>query len=293
MATEAQIEANRRNARCSTGPRTTLGKARSAMNALNHGVYSEGAVAIPRGPFAEEPRLLEEALEAIAVSLQPRDAIEWQQARRVAGIYNRLRRLDDFEAHALGADTGAHSRLVVLQQMVQHSDIESEVALGLYEALANPEGPDTVPEEEAPAWDVFAPFVVDAARPEGKGRWVKDLWTKDRVPVDGAEWRKATLALLLNYFGDLDAAIGWVWGFYREQVVACALAQTELLELAARRALDSTLATTITMSGRLGSQLHQQLAVFHQLAARELNSAEADEDLDREGADDGEEGEPS
>ena len=34
------IEANRRNAQKSTGPRTALGKLRSSRNALKHGFYS-------------------------------------------------------------------------------------------------------------------------------------------------------------------------------------------------------------------------------------------------------------
>jgi hypothetical protein len=38
MATPAQIEANRRNARKSTGPKTAAGKAASSRNALTHGL---------------------------------------------------------------------------------------------------------------------------------------------------------------------------------------------------------------------------------------------------------------
>jgi hypothetical protein len=37
MATKAQIEANRRNAQNSTGPKTAEGKAKSCMNRLSHG----------------------------------------------------------------------------------------------------------------------------------------------------------------------------------------------------------------------------------------------------------------
>ena len=37
---ERKIEANRRNARLSTGPRTEAGKNRSRYNAIKHGIFS-------------------------------------------------------------------------------------------------------------------------------------------------------------------------------------------------------------------------------------------------------------
>lgn len=42
MATQRQIDANRRNAAKSTGPRTEAGKARSKLNALCHTLATEG-----------------------------------------------------------------------------------------------------------------------------------------------------------------------------------------------------------------------------------------------------------
>ena len=42
MATKKQIEANRRNAKRSTGPRSAEGKAKSRRNALKTGLYAQG-----------------------------------------------------------------------------------------------------------------------------------------------------------------------------------------------------------------------------------------------------------
>jgi hypothetical protein len=44
MATQKQIEANRRNAQKSTGPKTEAGKATAKFNALKHGMTAEVAV---------------------------------------------------------------------------------------------------------------------------------------------------------------------------------------------------------------------------------------------------------
>jgi hypothetical protein len=44
MAPDRQIAANRENAKRSTGPRSEAGKARSARNALKHGLSAEHVV---------------------------------------------------------------------------------------------------------------------------------------------------------------------------------------------------------------------------------------------------------
>ncbi len=53
--TKKQIQANRERAKKSTGPRTPEGKARSASNALKHGMYAETLLV-----FGENERLLDE-----------------------------------------------------------------------------------------------------------------------------------------------------------------------------------------------------------------------------------------
>jgi len=63
MATEAQIEANRRNAAKSTGPRTPEGKARVRRNATRHGLCSGIALMAEEGPdYGKEFDLLHEDL---------------------------------------------------------------------------------------------------------------------------------------------------------------------------------------------------------------------------------------
>jgi hypothetical protein len=44
MITLAQTEANRRNASCSTGPRSAQGKANARLNAIKHGLRAEQLV---------------------------------------------------------------------------------------------------------------------------------------------------------------------------------------------------------------------------------------------------------
>jgi hypothetical protein len=71
MATEAQIEANRRNARNSTGPRTTAGRNKSRFNAVKHGFRAQKAV-MP----GEDPASLQERLDDWTADLQPRNSVE-------------------------------------------------------------------------------------------------------------------------------------------------------------------------------------------------------------------------
>lgn len=50
MTSLKQIEANRRNARASTGPKSSEGKARSRRNALRHGLTAETVIDVLEDP---------------------------------------------------------------------------------------------------------------------------------------------------------------------------------------------------------------------------------------------------
>ena len=85
MTSERKITANRANARASTGPKTAQGRARTARNALRHGLSL---------PVYSDPALSEE-VEALALAIAGPDATAEIQglARQVAEAQIDLRRV--------------------------------------------------------------------------------------------------------------------------------------------------------------------------------------------------------
>src|SRR4051812_23536625 len=83
MATAAKIEANRRNAQMSTGPKTESGKAKASLNSLKHG--GRAKVVAPVLP-QEDPRELEEKIRRWVEDLQPGDDPERDLVARAAKI---------------------------------------------------------------------------------------------------------------------------------------------------------------------------------------------------------------
>jgi hypothetical protein len=93
MTSDKQIQANRRNALKSTGPKTPEGKATARLNSTRHGLLSQ-EVLLPdedEGPFVE----LSEHLRA---ELQPVGELENQLVDRIIATQWRLRRLGRVEA---------------------------------------------------------------------------------------------------------------------------------------------------------------------------------------------------
>jgi hypothetical protein len=99
MSTEAQIEANRNNAEHSTGPRTEAGKAKSARNALRHGVYSMAKL-IP----GEDPEELDVLTKGILKDLNPLNTHETELVNQLIDLQWRLRRVTNEEARILSAE---------------------------------------------------------------------------------------------------------------------------------------------------------------------------------------------
>ncbi len=135
MGTAPQNEANRRNAKKSTGPRSKAGKAVSAANALRHGAYASTAMAIPRGRFAEDQADVDTYVEGIVRALMPRDDLELAQANRIARYFLQYRRLGVLEAEALAGDTSDESGLELLATMDRKSIDELGKERAAFKAL--------------------------------------------------------------------------------------------------------------------------------------------------------------
>ena len=98
MPTKAQINANRNNARKSTGPRTGEGKSRASKNALKHGLLARDTV-MP----GEDPADFDRQLSALEADIQPANSLEFELVRQIADAQWRMRRLTRLETGFLAA----------------------------------------------------------------------------------------------------------------------------------------------------------------------------------------------
>jgi hypothetical protein len=93
MTTKRQIEANRQNAKRSTGPITAAGCARSKRNALKHGLTAREVTVDD-----EEASKFEAFRDDIVRDLAPEGALEEELAQQIATDSWRLRRVLRLEA---------------------------------------------------------------------------------------------------------------------------------------------------------------------------------------------------
>ncbi|MGH6900185.1 MAG: hypothetical protein ACREJ5_27155, partial [Geminicoccaceae bacterium] len=92
-AISARAEASRRNGARSRGPKTTEGKARSAQNALKHGLRAQKYVVLP-----DEDGAAFAALEAALIAeLAPQGVLQMILAQRIARAAWRLERAERLE----------------------------------------------------------------------------------------------------------------------------------------------------------------------------------------------------
>lgn len=107
MASEAQVKANRENAKKSTGPRTAQGKAVVALNAVRHGLLSS----LPVLPGVEDPEDWQEHRQAVLSDLAPVGYLEVSLAERVALAIWRMGRAARWESAKATKSAGEASAL--------------------------------------------------------------------------------------------------------------------------------------------------------------------------------------
>src|SRR3954449_12322952 len=92
MTTFKQIEANRRNARRSTGPTTAEGQLRSRRNAVRHGLMAETVIGVLED--AEDYKAFE---AAVIADYDAQSAVERELVLRLASLLWRIRRATTME----------------------------------------------------------------------------------------------------------------------------------------------------------------------------------------------------
>ena len=91
MASAAQIEANRRNAQRSTGPKTDEGKARVRRNAFKHGMTARTIMPVlPQ----EDPKELEDRTQQAITAMKPRNPLELDLVRRAVRLSGEIDRAE-------------------------------------------------------------------------------------------------------------------------------------------------------------------------------------------------------
>src|ERR1022692_1554887 len=92
MISEKQLEANRRNALLSSGPKTEAGRNRSRMNALRHGLTGQVTTMTDEDHPAHD-----QSSRPLIKALAPEGAMETQLAQRIATDSWRLNRASAIE----------------------------------------------------------------------------------------------------------------------------------------------------------------------------------------------------
>ena len=129
MATEKQIEANRRNAQKSTGPTTAEGKSKAKFNALKHGMTADTAVL----PY-EDPHSYEQMRQALIDHYEPANAGEQMLVELVVVNYWRLLRVRRVEAASMKLHIDALKDRNGLSMRPGHDDDGCLAAVFSYES---------------------------------------------------------------------------------------------------------------------------------------------------------------
>jgi hypothetical protein len=201
MASEAQVEANRRNAQKSTGPKTESGKARARLNSLKHG---ETAKTVTPVLPQEDPKDLVSRIQQWVDYLEPQKTVERELTSRAARLSWALDRADRYET--------AHLSRRVRKAQMKLSGRRMEQVYELGRKLLYNTGKRSSTWNPEPPWDDNpAAFLRGLEEiPEGC-RWLLDRWVERRNLVDRqVPWNKTDLFKLIRLRGNRAGGPGVV-----------------------------------------------------------------------------------
>jgi hypothetical protein len=120
--TPNQLQANRRNALKSTGPKTDEGKSRSRMNAIKNGMHSRPGLAA-----ADDAAAYDALLAKLREDLDPRDALDNRLVASVAMSCWRRERALQAEAASLNLAAGAVEAAFEAEQLARLSALTQDL----------------------------------------------------------------------------------------------------------------------------------------------------------------------
>ena len=194
MATAAQIEANRRNAQKSTGPKTDEGKARVRRNAFKHGMTA--LTIMPVLP-QEDPKELEDRTQQAITAMKPRNPLELDLVRRavrLAGELDRAERVATAHlAHRVRMDARSGTDTVSAEELKKVHDLGSKLFFQAGIGLGYPES----------TGDDYPAVIVRRLEESAEGcRWLLARWAELRNVLDRkAAWDYPEILRLVGLLG--------------------------------------------------------------------------------------------
>ncbi|WP_075506579.1 hypothetical protein [Candidatus Pelagibacter communis] len=120
MATIKQINANRKNALLSKGPKTDLGKLNSSKNSLKHGLTAKQLV------IGEDLNEFEKYRDHMIEALKPEGILEEQIVYKIIDVGFRLRRIGGIEAGIYNQEILHHELDEYKQKMAEKIEFKDQ-----------------------------------------------------------------------------------------------------------------------------------------------------------------------
>ena len=186
MTSFRQIEANRRNARLSTGPLTEEGKGRSRQNAVRHGLTAETVIDV-----LEDAKDYAAFEMAVTADYDAQTAVERELVLRLASLLWRLRRATAIESGLFKIQ--ARQLLQFRQEQQTHQERQNIIESMQLKSLAPRDDPERDENEIPDGRNIGPPSAVSADRADDVTRSFVRLTNLPTYPLDRLSRYEATL----------------------------------------------------------------------------------------------------